>query len=55
MAQLADCLTLNLSSGLQLRVVNSSCTLGSTLGVGPTLRKKKNLEKIACMSLIKSY
>ena len=36
MGQLAKHLTLDLSSGLDLRVMSSSPTLGSTLGIEPT-------------------
>ena len=42
MAQLVKHGTLDLSSGLDLRVMNSSPTLGSMLDVKPTLKKKKN-------------
>ena len=41
-AQLVRCGTLmNLSSGLDLRVLSSSPVLGSTLGVEPIKKKKK--------------
>lgn len=43
MAQLVQRLTLSLSSGLDLTVMNSSPTLGSTLDVVPTLKKKRIL------------
>ena len=36
MAQSVECLTLDLSSGLDLRVMGSSPTLVSTLGEKPT-------------------
>jgi len=39
-AQSVKRLTLDLNSGLDLRVVSSSPTLGSTLGMEPTLKKK---------------
>ena len=39
-AQLVKYLTLDLSSGVGLRVVSSSLTLGSILGVGPTYKQK---------------
>lgn len=37
--------TLDLSSGIDLSVVNSSLTLGSMLGVQPTLKKRKKEEE----------
>jgi len=37
--------TLDLSSGLDLRVMSSSPTLGSMLGVEPTLKKKKKIKQ----------
>lgn len=40
-AQLSNYLTLHLSSGLDLRVVNSSSALCSMLGIKPTWRKKE--------------
>ena len=40
-AQSVKHLTLDLSSGLDLRVLSSSPTLGSMLGVEPTFKKKK--------------
>ena len=39
-AQLVKGPTLDLSSGLDLRVVSSSPALGSALGIKPTLKKK---------------
>ena len=39
-AQLVKCLTLDFSSGLDLRVVSSSPALGSVPGVAPTFKKK---------------
>ena len=39
MAQSVECPTLDLSSGLDLRVVSSSPALGFILGVEPTLEK----------------
>ena len=39
MAQLVMCLTINLSTGLDLRVVNSSVALGSMLDLEATLNK----------------
>ena len=39
-AQLVKCFTLHLSSGLGLRVMSSTPTLGSALGMGPILKKK---------------
>jgi len=44
-AQSVKHLTLDLRSGLALRVVNSSLTLGSTLGVEPTLNKEIRTRK----------
>ena len=45
-AQLVRCGTLmNLSSGLDLRVLSSSPVLGSTLGVEPIKKKKKQTKK----------
>ena len=41
-AQLVERPTLDLSSGLDLRVVSPSPTLGSVLGIKPALKKKKN-------------
>jgi len=41
MAQLVICPTLDLSSGLDLRVVSSRPTLGSMLAVEPVEKKKK--------------
>ena len=41
MAQLAKRLTLDLSSGLNLRIVNSSLASGSTLGMEPIKKKSK--------------
>ena len=41
MAQSVKHPTLDLSSGLDLRVVSSSLELGSTLGVKPTKKKTK--------------
>ena len=41
MAQSAKDLTLDLNSGLHLRVVSSGPALGSTLDMKPTLKKKK--------------
>ncbi|KAF0878395.1 KIF3B protein, partial [Crocuta crocuta] len=41
LAQLVKHLTLDLSSDIGLRVVSSSPTLGSVLGMKPTLKKKK--------------
>ena len=41
MAQLVKCPTLVFGSGLDLRVLSSGPTLGSMLGVEPTLKKKK--------------
>ena len=46
MAQLLKLPTLDLSSGLDLRVVSSSPTLGSTLGVKSTYKKEKNKKNI---------
>ena len=43
--QVSQHLTLDLSSGLDFRVVSSSPMLGSTLGMEPTLKKKKRKEK----------
>ena len=40
-AQSVERLTLDLSSGPDLRVMSSSPALGSTLGIKPTLKKKK--------------
>ena len=40
-AQLIKHLTLDLSSGFDLRVMSLSPVLGSTLGMEPTLKKKK--------------
>ena len=40
-ALLVKCPTLDLSSGLDLRIVSSSPALGSMLGMEPTLKKKK--------------
>ena len=42
-AKLVKCLTPDLSSGLDLRVVSLSPTLDSTLGMEPTLKKKKTI------------
>ena len=39
MAQLVEQLTLDFSSGLDLRVISSSPTLGSMLGVEPIYKK----------------
>ena len=39
--QAGKCPTLDLSSGLDLRVMSSSPALGSVVGVKPTLKKKK--------------
>ena len=41
MAQSVEHLTLDLSPGLDLRVVSSSSVLGSMLGVRPTLKQNK--------------
>ena len=41
MARLIEHLTLGLSSGLDLVVVRSDSTLGSVLGMKPTLKKKE--------------
>ena len=49
--------TLILNSGLNLRVMSSSLALDSTLGMEPTLKKKKdtgskrlgNLPKVTCV------
>ena len=41
MAQSVKCQTLDLSSGLDLRVVSSSLTFGSKLGVKPTKKEEK--------------
>lgn len=41
-AQSGGCLTLNLSSGLDVMVVGWSPTLGSTLGMEPTKNRKTN-------------
>lgn len=43
-AQLVKHLTLDLSSGLDLRVGSSRPVLGSSLGMEPTLKKKKKSE-----------
>lgn len=40
MALLVGCLTLDLTSGFDLRVMGSSTALGSVLGVERTLKKK---------------
>jgi len=40
-AQSVKCPTLDLSSGLDLRVVSSNPMLGSMLGMEPTLKKKR--------------
>ena len=45
MAQSAEHVTFDLSSGLDLRVVSSSPMWGSTLGVKPTSKKKKRMKK----------
>ena len=42
LAQSDKYLTLDLSSGLDLRVMSSSPALGSMLGMEPTKKKKKN-------------
>ena len=39
MAQSVKCLTLDFSSGLDLRVMSSSPALGSMLGMEPTFKK----------------
>ena len=44
MAQSVKHLTLDLSSGLDLRVLSSSPTLGSVVGVKPTSNKQKKKE-----------
>ena len=44
-AQLVKCLTLDLSSGLDLRVVSSRLALSSMLGVEPTLQKQQKVPK----------
>ena len=41
MVQSVKCLTLDLSSGLDLSVMSSSPMLGSVLGVEPTSEKRK--------------
>ena len=41
MAQLVECPTLDLSSGLDLMVESISPALGSTLGMEPTLKEEK--------------
>ena len=50
LAESVKCLTLDLSSGLDLRVVSSSPILGSALGMKPTLKqnqkKKKSREEL---------
>ena len=46
MAQSIKHLTLELSSGLDLRVVSSSLALGSIVGMEPTL--KKGIKREAC-------
>ena len=38
-----ECLTLDLGSGLDLRVVSSSPTLDSMLGMEPTFKKDKKV------------
>lgn len=42
MAQSVKYLTLDLSSGFNLRVVSSSPTFGSELGMEPTLKNKRS-------------
>jgi len=54
MAQLVKPPTLDLSSGLDLRVVTSSPTMGSTLGVVPTQKKKKKIYNCKAILLILS-
>ena len=46
MVQLIKCPTLDLSSGLDLRIVSSSLALGSALSVKPTSEKKKKEKSI---------
>ena len=46
MAQLVKCLILDLSSGLDLRVVSSS----PMLGVEPTLKKRKTKYKLSSLN-----
>ena len=44
-AQLGKCLTLHLSSDLNLTLMSSSPTLGSIPSVEPTLKKKKKRKR----------
>ena len=44
MAQLVKCLTLDLNSGLDIRVVSYSPVLGSMLDMEPTFKKKGSTE-----------
>ena len=41
------CLILDLSSGLDHRVLSSSPLLGSTLGIKPTFKEKENVKSIS--------
>ena len=47
------CLTLDICSGHDLRVVSSSLVLDSALGMGPTLKKKKKktFRSVVCVSI----
>ena len=52
MAQSVKRLTLDLSSSLELRVVSSSPTLGSALGVKATLKQKLASDRQAKNNLV---
>ena len=46
MAQSVKCLTLNLSLGLDLKLMSSSPMLSTILGVEPTLKKAEGQEQV---------
>ena len=50
MVQLFECLTLDISSSLNLRVVSLGPTLDSTLGVEPTFKKRRSSPDIGLMA-----
>ena len=54
-AQSVQCPTLDLSSGLDLRVASSSPALGSTLGMETTLKKKEKEKKVQLKMALEIY
>ena len=55
MAQLLECLALDLSSGLDLRVMSSRPMLGSMQGEEPTLKKKKKDDFIQAVAIWRMF